>query len=54
MAKEEIAGKVGHVGNHDLVINGTQSSFERDTMYKMLADKTHAEIFKTDKDAVKK
>lgn len=33
---------------------GTQSSFARDSMYHMLAEKTHAEIFKTEKDAVKK
>jgi hypothetical protein len=53
-AGEEVAPKIGSLGPGDLEVQGTQSSFARDSLYHALAEKTHTEIFKTDKDAVKK
>ena len=50
----EVAPKIGSLGPGDLEVQGTQSSFARDSLYHALAEKTHTEIFKTDKDAVKK
>ena len=49
-----MAPKIGSLGPEDLEVRGTQSSFARDSMYHALAEKTHTEIFKTEKDAVKK
>ena len=51
---EQIAQKIGAAGVSDLEAPGTLSSFARDAAYNLLAEKTHAEIFKTEKDAVKK
>lgn len=49
-----MALKIGSNVKQDLEVLGTQSSFARDSMYHALAEKTHTEIFQTDKDAVKK
>ena len=49
----------GNIEQSNQGLNGnglgkTESSFVQDSMYNMLAEKTHTEIFRTNKDAVKK
>jgi hypothetical protein len=51
---DDVALKVGNATKGSLDFELTQSSFARDSAYQALAEKTHAEIFKTEKDHVKR
>lgn len=51
---EEATLKVGATAAADLEAKGAPRDFKRDSVYNALAEKTHTEIFRTDKDAVKK